>query len=122
MSRPIPMLPLIYIAGPYRAKTREGVALNIESARATAVEVARRGWFPAIPHTMTGGLELVLPELDDAYWLEGTMELMRRCDAVVLCPGWERSRGTAAEIAEAERLGIPIYKTTADIPNGRGSL
>jgi hypothetical protein len=34
---------------------------------------------------------------------------MRRCDLVVVVPGWETSGGTLKEIAEAERLGIPVF-------------
>lgn len=109
--------PLAYIAGPYRAQTREGVALNIEAARATAVAVARRGYFPVIPHSMTGGLEHVLIEKTDDYWLGGTLEVMTRCDLVVLAPGWERSSGTAAEIEEARQLGLPVYETPAMAPD-----
>ena len=41
--------------------------------------------------------------------LAGTLELMRRCDAVVVIPGWEHSTGTKAEIDEAMRLEIPVF-------------
>ena len=46
----------------------------------------------------------------------GGVTLLRRSDAVVLCPGWEASSGTLAEIAEAERLLIPVYISADELP------
>lgn len=45
----------------------------------------------------------------DEQFLAGTLELMRRCDAVILVPGWSTSEGTKAEIAEAMRIGLPMF-------------
>ena len=42
------------------------------------------------------------------FWLAGTLELMRRCDAVLVLPGYSFSEGTKGEIAEADRLGLPV--------------
>lgn len=44
------------------------------------------------------------------------MELLRRCDAVVLCPGYGRSTGTQDEIEEAKRRGLPIFSTVDALP------
>ena len=37
--------------------------------------------------------------------------MIKRMDTlrVLMLPGWDRSKGVAAEIAEAERLGIPVF-------------
>jgi hypothetical protein len=45
----------------------------------------------------------------DEVWLEGDLELMRRCDAVLLVPGWKQSSGTVAEVTEARRMGLPVF-------------
>ena len=110
------MQPLIYVAGKYRAATREAVAANIEAARQLGIEAARLGWYPVIPHCNTAHMELATPEHADAFWLNGTLELMRRCDALVLVPGWESSEGTLAEITEADRLRIPVYRRPDLLP------
>ena len=47
--------------------------------------------------------------LPDEFWLEGTLELLRRCDAVFLIPGWEQSTGSRSELDEATRLGLPVF-------------
>lgn len=109
-------MPVVYVAGPYRAKTVQGIELNIQSARRVGIEAARRGWSPIIPHANTGHMDQVAPELPDEFWLEATLETMRRCDAVVLCPGWARSTGTLGEIEEAKRLGLPIYECVEALP------
>jgi hypothetical protein len=41
--------------------------------------------------------------------LAGTLELMRRCDAVILVHNWRDSAGSRAEVDEAKRLGIPVF-------------
>jgi nucleoside 2-deoxyribosyltransferase len=108
-------MPCIYVAGPFRGRSQQAVTLNIECARRVGAIMALKGWSPMIPHSNTGGLEHVC-DLPDEFWLAATLELMRRCDAVVLCPGWQHSTGTLAEIREAERLGIPIYYGESEVP------
>lgn len=111
------MQPLIYVAGPYRAATRDDIARNIDAARVVGISAAALGWFPVIPHANTAHMELDLPGLGDAFWLAGTLEMMERCDAVVLVPGWQNSAGTRGEIIRAEELGIPIFRTLDTLPS-----
>lgn len=95
-----------FVAGPYRGKTPWDVEQNVRRAECVAFEVARAGWMPLCPHTNTRFFD---GTLDDDFWLLGTQELLRRCDAVVLVEGYEFSSGTLAEIKLAEFLGIPVY-------------
>ena len=111
------MLPLIYVAGPYRAATRDDIARNIDAARSVGISAAALGWFPVIPHANTAHMELDLPGLGDDFWLAGTLEMMERCDAVVLIPGWQNSAGTRGEIIRAEELGIPVFRTLDALPS-----
>lgn len=113
-----PRVPLVYVAGPYRAETREGVELHIQTARAVGLQVARKGWCPVIPHTMLAHLDAAAPSIADQFWLDATLELMRRCDAVLLLPGWTQSSGTRAEVAEAQRLGLPVFDAVDFLPAG----
>jgi len=103
---------LVYIAGPYAAHNSIGVSGNIQRAREVADQVARLGFFPVTPHLLGVGLE-------DAgstdFWYEGTLSLMRRCDAVVL-KNSEHSKGTANELADAVARGLPV--TYQDDDNG----
>lgn len=112
----IDRMPVAYVAGPYRSATREGVELNIQSARQVGLQVCRKGWSPIVPHTNTGHLDAVDPSIGDDFWLASTMELLRRCDAVVLCAGWQASSGTLAEINVAKSMDIPVYNSADDLP------
>lgn len=115
MSNP----PLVYVAGPYRAPTAWGIECNIVAARQLGARVAALGAYPVIPHSNTAHFDGLGP---DELWLAGTLELMRRCDAVALLDTWQSSSGARAEHAEAERLGLPRFNESAlDVGgNGRG--
>lgn len=103
---------LVYVAGRYRAPTTWERERNIQQARLVGAEVAKLGAYPVIPHSNTSHFDGLA---DDQFWLDGTMEMLRRCDAVVLVVGWEQSSGTRAEKAEAERLGLPVFSTLDDV-------
>lgn len=68
---------------------------------------------PLIPHANTRYFHGVG---SDEFWLQGTLELMCRCDAVYLCPGWKNSQGSLGEKHEADRRGIPVF-TYDDLPS-----
>lgn len=115
MAQSNPRMPAVYVAGPYRNRSRAGVELNIQCARRVGLLAALKGWTPIIPHANTGHLDDAC-DLPEQYWLDATLELMRRCDAVVLCPGWQHSSGTLGEVAEAQRLGITVFYTDSELP------
>lgn len=107
-----PDMIIVYVAGPFRGPTPWDVAQNVMRAKALGLEVARAGFMPLIPHANT---DLFDGQLTDQFWIDGTLALMRRCDAVVLVEGWERSNGTLGEIAEAKRLGIPVCHSVDEL-------
>lgn len=113
------MMPVVYIAGPYRSPTRSGVELNIQAARHVARLCCVKGWSVLCPHANTGHLDETLPGISDQFWLDSTMELLRRADAVVLVPGWESSAGTRDEIHEATQRGIPVYNSMSELPSAQ---
>lgn len=72
---------VFYIAGPYRADTERDVLNNIRAAEAVAIKVWKAGHVALCPHLnsrLMGGI------CDDEVFLEGAIELMKRCDGVVL--------------------------------------
>lgn len=95
---------VIYIAGPFRAPTAWGIAENIRAAERVGLAVARAGGMPLIPHANTAHFH---GEGDDQVWIDGTLELLRRCDAAVFIQGWRRSDGSRGEWDESIRLGLP---------------
>lgn len=103
---------VIYVAGPYRADTERGVLENIRRAEAVAIEVWQSGHVALTPHLNTRFFGGICP---DSVWLEGALELLRRCDGMILVPRWKKSSGTLAEIEEANRLGIRVVHNVLEI-------
>lgn len=107
------MKKVVYIAGPFRSASRYvegeqdafGVMQNIMRAMAVAAEVWRAGAVALCPH---GNTFCFQGAADDKVWLEGDIELMKRCDAVLMTPDWERSSGARKERDIAVEEGIPV--------------
>ncbi len=109
-EKKIPLL--VYVAGPYRAPHAFGREENIFEARRVGAMLVADGFMPVIPHANTAHFDGLA---SDEFFLEGTLEMMRRCDAVLLIPSWEKSSGARAEKAEAEELGIPVVDNLQDL-------
>jgi hypothetical protein len=97
---------VIYIAGPYGADTPWDVEQNVRRAEEVSLAVAECGAMPLCPHTNTRFFD---GQLTHDFWLEGTMELMRRCDAVLFIDNWRDSHGSVGEWDEAEALDMPRF-------------
>lgn len=105
-------LSLVYVAGAFTAPTPYGVRVNIQHAEEWSAALISLGIFPVCPHLAVGCFGGLAPE---SFFLAGTLELMRRCDGVLMVPGWQASRGSVAERAEALRLGIPVWEDFEDL-------
>lgn len=103
---------VLYLAGPYRAPTLRGIINNIRKAEKVAIALWQAGFAVICPHLNT---QLFDGICDDNIFIKGYLEIVKRCDMVVLLPGWEKSEGARKEIALAKQLEIPILKLE-DIP------
>lgn len=103
---------LVYVAGPFRAKNHWDVEQNIRRAETLALEVWRCGAACICPHANTRFFD---GAAEDRVWLEGDLEILRRCDAVVLTEDWERSSGARSEVEFALALGIPVFKSVIEV-------
>lgn len=100
------MLKVIYIIAPFRAPTHWGIVQNVRVAEAAALEVWRLGAAALCPHLNTQSFQ---GALSDEAWLEGDLEMLRRCDAVLCVGQWQASKGSVAEVEEAIRRGIEVF-------------
>ena len=121
-------MPLIYIAGSYRCPPWKPtwlmhifypvwkvwefciVANNIWKAR----QVAKKYWttYAVIcPHMNTA----FFPE-SYADWLSGDIEILKKCDKIVMMRGWRKSSGAMAErqVAMDKKIEI-IYEDDIDV-------
>jgi hypothetical protein len=103
---------LVYVAGPFRGADHWQIAQNIRKAEALAWEVWSAGYVAICPHLNTIHFQDSLP---DDVWLEGDLELVRRSDAVLMVPGWERSEGARAEKVFAEDNHIPWFTSLGEL-------
>lgn len=94
-----------YVAGPFRAPSGWGIAENVHKARRFGLLVAHAGMMPLVPHAIG---EHYHGEGTDQFWLDGTIELLARCDAIVMIPGWRASSGSLGEYELAAELCMPI--------------
>ena len=97
----------VYVAGPYTPHDgREETRLdNVRRASEVAQRLLKAGHTPFCPHTMTAGWEETCG-YDD--FLRLGLEWLATCDAILLLPGWEQSKGARREYEEAVTLGLLI--------------
>ena len=96
---------VVYIAGPFRAKTQWGIMQNVRNAEDASLRLWKQGYAVICPHTMTQHFQNECP---DDIWLKGCIELLKRCDAIYLVHGWRDSEGSIEELKIAKELGLTI--------------
>ena len=110
----------VYVAGPYSADDISDVFENIRKGMRMGVEVFLAGYSPYVPwHDFHHNLMLRDGEslsVDDYY--EMSMAWLVVSDAMLVLPGWQKSKGTIAEITRAVELDIPIFYSLSDLING----
>jgi len=95
-----------YVAGPFRGASHWEIAENIRNAERLALEVWRMGAACICPHSNTAHFQDAAP---DDVWLAGDLEMLSRCDFMVMTADWERSSGARAEKLYALAHGIPVF-------------
>lgn len=97
---------LLYVAGPFTGPTAWDIECNVRSAELVGLEVAKLGVMPVIPHTNT---RFFHGQCTEEFWYEGTLELMLRCDGIIMCSGWSESRGATQELGAARKVGMTVF-------------
>jgi nucleoside 2-deoxyribosyltransferase len=103
---------VVYVAGPYSGPDSWSREQNIRAAEDVALNLILCGFAPICVHAVA---RYWYGRVSEECAIEADLELLHRCDAVVLCAGWEHSRGTLAEIESARVRGIPVYETVGEI-------
>ncbi len=105
---------VVYVAGPFRCASSHvdgqqdcwGIQQNIMRAMELSLEVWRAGAAAVCPHANTMFYQNAAP---DHVWLDGDIAILKKCDAILMTPDWERSSGARAEHDIAKRSLIPIF-------------
>lgn len=99
---------IIYVAGPYRGKPTHGQSENISRARIAARKLWAEGWGVLCPHLNTAWFDTFYPEIPTQAYLDGGLEMVKRCDAIFILKDWEISEGSKAELACAINNGLEV--------------
>lgn len=100
---------LLYLSGRYNAETHNGISENIVVARKIAVNLWEQGFSVLCPHMNTCHFEVDTQRVTHDDWLRGDLEMLIRCDAIIMLPGWEESKGANIELGIAAKYEIPTY-------------
>jgi len=98
---------LLYISGPYRAPTINGIYRNIEDARLRMEWAWVNGYIPICPHTNSSFIDGLV---DDIVILESYLKVVTVCDAILMISGWGNSKGAMAEHRVAMDLGLEVVQ------------
>lgn len=109
---------LIYIAGPYTGPNFSVIDDNIKRAEEVAIQLWAAGWAVFCPHLNTAHFERYerLAGLDYETWISGTMEILKRCDAIFMMKAWTYSTGAKMEHQFAIKNNKNIYYEKDGIP------
>lgn len=94
-----------YISGRYSGKTIYEVVQNVRVAEAAAIRWWNHGFAVICPHLNTA---LMDGALEYEQVMRGDLELVSRCDVIVMLPNWRKSAGAAREHELAQELGKEI--------------
>lgn len=109
--------PIVYIAGPFRAKDPKDhweQEQNIRRAENLALKVWKLGYPCLCPHLNTRFFQGA-HGIEDEVWLSGDLEMMLRCDIILALPNYYKSRGAVAEVLIAVKNGIRIFYSLEEL-------
>ncbi|MHB9019387.1 MAG: DUF1937 family protein [Minisyncoccota bacterium] len=107
---------LIYVAGPYTHKKREGRQANIERAKRVAAQLWEQGHAVICPHANTAHFEELCNCSYEDY-MKGDFAILSRCDLLYMLKDWKDSAGAVRELAFAQERGIPVcYEADGELP------
>jgi hypothetical protein len=96
---------LIYVSGRYSGD----IDTNIEAAAQVASELWKKGHAVICPHLNTAHFEQRCSEVTYETYINGDLNMIARCDGMVMVPGWETSPGAREESDYAHALKIPVW-------------
>ena len=99
---------IVYISGPY---SKGDPVINVRNAVKAADDVLEAGFIPLCPH-LSHLWHTISPKPWEE-WMRIDLELLQACKAVLRLPG--ESKGADMEVAEAKRLGIPVYYSIEEL-------
>jgi len=107
-----------YVAHPYTANGDVSIEDNLRLCAERCNKLLDLGYVIISPITHSHQLH-ILQERSHEFWLEQDFALLKHCDGIILCPGWEKSLGCQMEITYALPLGLEILFYDVIINGGK---
>lgn len=105
--------PLIYVAGPLNDDSC-GYIQNLSNMNKEALLLKKNGFAVYIP-----GNDIILGLLAGNFtyedYFDNSIEIMKKCDGIYFCNGWETSDGCKKEMFIATNLTIPYFSNINDL-------
>ena len=106
----------IYISGPIKNMT-DG---NLKAFDKAEKQLKEMGYETLNPHKIGEELNIrffemgKVPEYED-YLKEDIIQMLAKCDALLVLPGWRNSKGSKLEIANALACGLDVFFDISDL-------
>ena len=101
---------IVFISGPLTTgwdwKNKEFIRERVKEARKYQLALFSSGVACFCAHVANSNEDEVAPE---NFYLNMDLEFLKRCDAVLAMPGWDKSHGATKEVEIAKELGLPIF-------------
>ena len=103
----------VYVAG---RLDDMAVGYNKNRARmlSCALRLHRKGYSVFVP-CMAEQMALLDGKWEYKDYFDNSQPWLLVSDAMYLVPGWEESKGTAAEIVTADKNGVPVFDNLKDL-------
>lgn len=105
----------IYIGGPIQGENLLHSLRNIDNGESWQAKLFQLGFSPFPVFSDFSFLMRVrpVPNIQDIY--NYSLQWLKVADAMLVIEGWEKSTGCRAEMAEAERSGVPIFHDVVEL-------
>jgi hypothetical protein len=93
---------IVFLSGKYRGDIQQ----NINKARLVSQKLWQQGFIVICPHLNTANFDGICP---DDIWLNGYLEILKRCDSIYMMKDWEQSQGAVKELSLAKELDKKVH-------------
>lgn len=106
----------VYVAGPYSANNVIDVLKNIGRGEAACARLFSLGFAPFCPwHDKSYAIDSFDADLSVQQFYDFSMAWLEVADALFLIEGWQGSKGTLAEVARANEIGMPVFESETEL-------